>query len=126
MYNYIFWVIYNRNINRNKSKWLSRHNASGVVFFAILVHISLLIAVSKKIFGANLDLEYLTANRSVEIIGVLLCILCVYLYYTKSRIVELENKFLRNNKIVERNNGWIVSLIIFIPLLLIIIMGWER
>ena|ERR1019366_1663898 len=126
MYNYIFWVIYNRNINHNKSKWLSRHNASGVVFFAILVHVSLLIAGSKKIFGANLDLEYLTANRSIEVIGVLLCILCVYLYYTKSRIVKLENKFLSNSKIIERNNGWIVSLIIFIPLLLIIIMGWER
>ena len=38
MYDYIFWVVYRDNINKQKGKWLSRSNASGweLLFITIL------------------------------------------------------------------------------------------
>ena len=57
MYDYIFWVIYNRNINQNKSDWLSRNNASGVVFFSLFIHLMVVLQIIKKIFSNSLNLE---------------------------------------------------------------------
>jgi hypothetical protein len=124
MYNYIFWTVYNRNISRNKGEWLSRQNASGVVFFAIFIHLFFIIEIIKR-FWFNLDLKYLTENTGISILGVFFFILVTYLYYSKSRIAKINYKYSKNQKIVERSNGWIVLLIIFIPLLLIIIFGWK-
>lgn len=123
MYNYIFWVIYTRNINRNKGEWLSRHNASGIVFFAILIHTLLFLEISGKWFNSKINLEYLMTNKAFSVLGVLLCIFSIYLYYTKKRITKIENKYCHNKSIEKLNNNWIVLFIIFIPLLTVMIIG---
>lgn len=124
MYNYIFWVIYRRNINRNKDKWLSKNNASGVVFFALFVHIILILTLIKWISGLKPDLSYFTNNRGVGILGVLLCISATYLYYSENRIAKIESKYINSDQ-EKKNNGLIVSIIIFIPLLIIIVLNWK-
>lgn len=125
MYNYIFWVVYNRNINRNKSKWLSRHNASGAVFFALFVHVIFVMECIKAIFKFKPSLEFLTINRVGEGIFFLLCILLTYLFYTENRIAKIVDSH-SNDRKNGMLNGLIVLMLIFIPLCIIIILGWKK
>lgn len=124
MYNYIFWVIYQKNINSEKGKWLSKNNASGVVFFSILVHVALIFQLSKTFFGVTPALQYITTHKGLEIIIGLLCIGVVYLFYSENQIAKLEEKY-ANNEALNDYGGWVVFLVIFIPLILIIVMGWK-
>ena len=124
MYSYIFEVIYKRNISRDKSTWLSRHNASGVVFFALVVHAAFLLEIIKTLFGVKIDLGFLTNNRGIEVVLFLLCMAGIYLYFNENRITKIENKFLADGKI--KNNGLVVFLVIFVPLLIVIALGWKK
>ncbi|PZX59121.1 hypothetical protein [Hydrotalea sandarakina] len=125
MYDYIFWILYSRNINRNKGEWLSRNNASGVVFFAIFIHIAFFIQIIKKIVGSKSGLRIINFNSTILIVVFLLCILCVYLYYNKYRIARIERKYKNSNSAYIKFGGWIVAILIFVPLLIIIILGWK-
>jgi hypothetical protein len=122
MYNYIFWVIYNRNINRSKSEWLSRNNASGVVFIALLVHLLLVVQIIKRLFSVSLRGK-IELNKGILGIVFLLCILFVYLYYPKSKVAKLDEKYRANESVYVQNGGWIVAALVFIPLGLILILG---
>jgi hypothetical protein len=122
MYNYIFWIIYNRNTNRSKSEWLSRNNASGVVFIALLVHLLLVVQIIKRLFSVSLRGK-MELNKGILGIVFLLCILFVYLYYTKSKVAKLEEKYRANESVYVQNGGWIVAALVFIPLGLILILG---
>lgn len=126
MYDYIFWVLYSRNINRNKSEWLSRNNASGVVFFSIFIHIVFIIQIIKKLVSSDLGLEKINFDKTVLGIAFLLCILFVYLYYTKKKIIRIGEKYKNSESIYILYGGWIVLAIIFIPLLIVIILGWKK
>lgn len=125
MYDYIFWILYSRNINRDKGEWLSRNNASGVVFFAIFIHIDFFIQIIKKIVGSKSGLRSINFDSTILIVVFLLCILCVYLYYNKYRIARIERKYKNSNSAYIKFGGWIVAILIFVPLLIIIILGWK-
>ena len=122
MYNYIFWVIYSRNINRDKSEWLSRNNASGVVFIALLIHLLLIVQIIKKFFSLNLPGK-IELNKEILSIAFLLCILFVYLYYTKSKVAKLSEKYRANERVYVQNGGWVVAALVFVPLILILLLG---
>jgi hypothetical protein len=125
LYDYIFWVIYNSNLKKDKSQWLSRNNASGVVFFSALVHFLLLLMLLKKFFP-NLSLSIqkfdVKEYRGVSIIISLLCIYLTYLYYSKRRIEIIMTKFSAEK--MYYFNTPLVALIIFVPLIVILIIGW--
>ncbi len=129
MYNYIFWVLYNRDLNRRKkSKTFSRYDASLIVFFTLLVHIAFILEIIKKFFFGffeSLHLDYLTNNKGFEVLLFALLIFLVYKFYTENRIKMIVNKYsgLKWNPTL---NGIIVLVIIFLPLILLIIMGWKH
>jgi len=124
MYNYVFWVIYEGNISRNKSKVLSRWNASCIVFFTVLLHIFLVISVCKRFEIAPLNLEYLTNNTGIEGVFFLLLMIFFYFYYTESRIEKFREKYASRHWSGIINVIFIGSLII-IPLITIIILRWK-
>ncbi|RWZ84326.1 MULTISPECIES: hypothetical protein [Hydrotalea] len=126
MYDYIFWILYRRNINRNNSEWLSRNNASGVVFFAIFIHVVFVILIIKKLVRSNLGLESINFDKGILGVSFLLCILLVYLYYTKNKIAKIGKKYENRDSAYIEFGGWIVAALIFIPLLIILIIGWKR
>lgn len=122
MYRYIFWIVFSRNINRNKSEWLSRNNASGVVFIALLVHIMLVAQILKRLFSIGFH-EKIGPNKGVLTILFLLCIFLVFRYFTKARIAKLEEKYQGNENWYVEYGSWIVATIIFIPLLVFLLLG---
>lgn len=121
MYNYIFWIIYNRNINRDKSEWLSRNNASGVVFFAIFIHIAFLFVVIDKLLKFRHTTNFISSNKGLVFIIILLFMLFTFLYYNKERITAIERKY-SNREGLTQYGGLIVASLIFVPLLFIIIL----
>jgi hypothetical protein len=122
MYDYIFWVVYKDNINKNKGNWLSRSNASGVVFFAAIMHVFLIISICKKFSIANISLKYLTSHRELEwIIGLLLMALTFY-YYSENRANGVLEKYSSNLR-SKWANRLMVALLILLPLLCIIILN---
>ena len=119
MYNYIFWVIYQKNINNNKGEWLSRNNASGVVFFTVFIHIAFLISIIEKIIHYKRN-KNIKANRSLEVFIIIIFLLLTNLYYNKKRVIKINNRYSNIEK-----NGYesaIVASLVFIPLLLFIII----
>jgi len=63
MYGYIFWVIYEKNKLQDKSDWLSRNNASGIVFFALLLHFLLVVQLAEVFLREKLLPLALTSNK---------------------------------------------------------------
>ena len=122
MYNYIFWIIYKRNIENDKPEWLSRNNASGVVFFASAIHIMFLIECLKKFWGIDVYIGFISEYKSISVIAILLCIFLVYRFYTKNRI----NKICMRYSSKYKGNGWLIAAIIFIPLIIIMILTNKK
>jgi hypothetical protein len=124
MYNYIFAAIYQWAIHKGKGQWLSKQHACNGVTFALLTHISLILEILKIVLGnefVNLSL----LKKTVLIGGIIFLFAAVRLFYTKIRIQNIQNKYLANNK-VSKGSGWLVFSIIFIPLIVLIFVGWQR
>lgn len=49
MYNFIFWIIYSRQIEKGRSHGFARYNAVLAVAFALIVHMCFLVGIYKKI-----------------------------------------------------------------------------
>ena len=90
----------------------------------MFVHIILLLEIAKQYFGLNLSSYLFTNNKSIELLLFSLCIAIVYWYYSEKRILKLETRYAENDSIIYYG-GWVVSLLIFVPLLLILIIGYE-
>ena len=125
MYGYIFWVIYERNRLKDKSEWLSRNNASGVVFLALFIHVVLVIQVVKAFYGRKTLPKYLHVNNAILTIIFLGSIYLVYLYFTKDRIAKLQRKYETKEGILTDNGALIVALLIFVPLVTVVTLGWT-
>src|ERR1700722_3850131 len=98
MYDYIFWVEYRRNLDRHKSHWLSRNKAGGVVFIALLLHFLLVYELLHIWFGTKINFAFITTNKQFGILGALIGILVVYLYYNKKRIGQINRKRSKNGR----------------------------
>ncbi len=125
MYGYIFWIIYERNKLRDKSDWLSRNNASGIVFFALLLHFLLVTQLVETFGNRKILPSALTNNKGVLTLLLLACMVLVFLYFTDDRIKKLRRKYEGKDSILCDNGGFIVALLIFIPLVAILVIGWT-
>ena len=124
MYNYIFWVVYDGNRNRNKSITLSRWNASGVVFFAALMHIGLPIAICMKYKIVPMSLAFINGNHFVGVAFFLFLIFLIERYYSEKRIKKLSEKYAKRS-LSGLVDVLLITALIVIPLIAIIILRWK-
>jgi len=122
MYNYVFAVIYNWAIRKGKGQWLSKQHACNGVTFTLLTHLALILAIVKRYFGTKLD-QFASMEKSSIIIGVVLFFIAVRLFYSKKRIQKIESKYIAREKL--KKGGRLVLSLIFIPLVALIIIGWQ-
>jgi hypothetical protein len=124
MYGYIFWVIYEKNKLRDKSDWLSRTNASGIVFFALLLHILLVLQIVNVFYYGRKTLPASwNVNKGILFVLALVSLALVCLYFNKERIKKLQRKYESKDSILNENGGFVVALLVFVPLIAIIVMG---
>ena len=118
MYNWLFFKVYNYFKNKNNDDPL--FNSVGLVFFAQIVHISLLILIFSKIFDFKIP-AFSTDNSTNKMLllpfmGVLLVL--TYFYYKRK---VNKNNFKNNDKPISLYKLiLIIFLVIFIPLYFII------
>ena len=124
MYNYIVAVIYNWAIGKGKGHWLSRQHACNGVTFALLIHLPLTSGLLKNYFETKFG-RFVSIEKSSIIIGVVLFFLAIRSFYSKKRIQKTEIKYGTTAQL-KKGSGWIVFSIIFIPLLVLIIVFWQR
>ena len=124
MYNYIFATIYKWAIGKDKGKWLSKQHACNGVTFALITHLGLLFEFFKKGSGIRFN-KFASIEKNSIVIAIVLLFLAVRLFYTKIRINRIESKYIDTGKI-GKNGGWFVFAVIFIPLFILIIIGWRR
>lgn len=128
MYNFVYYVLYKRNLKDGKGS--ARYNGSLIVAVTLMIHIGLLIAIMKKIFLSNVNWKYISEitkeYKAIEIMLIVLFILSVFLYYTKTRSEKVFNYYSQNVKHKKLTDGIKVLLIIFIPLITMMIIGWKK
>ena len=76
----------------------------------------------KRYFGTKLD-QFASMEKSSIIIGVVLFFIAVRLFYSKKRIQKIESKYIAREKL--KKGGRLVLSLIFIPLVALIIIGWQ-
>jgi len=123
LYDYIFWVIYSANLEKDKGEWLSRHNASGIVFFSFIVHILLLFTILKKYLNIIVDAKVWNASKWVVYPLTLICITMIYFYFSRRKIDRIMIKFSKDK--TYHINKPLVALIIFVPLIACFVIGWR-
>src|ERR1017187_9870533 len=125
MYNFIYFVLYKGNTK--DGSFIARFQASLIVFISLVIHFAFLAVIIKKIsykYFEYLPLDILTKNKVIEIIIFLIIQFCIYFYYNPARIGKIMNKYAMKTSSV--NNTIITLVIIFLPLTLLILIGWKR
>lgn len=106
-------------MQKNKGAWLSRFNASAVVFFSAFIHIALIIAVLEKMVSYKQHTNIVSSNKWCFILIFFAIIFAVFLYYNPKRVERIENKF--SKKDISLGDVAVASLVL-IPLLGVIIL----
>lgn len=120
MYSFIFYFLYKANIKDGPST--AKFQACLITFFAIFLHVGLLIAILKKVFMKQFESSGISTwfnnNKSIYLLILLLSLFFLYNYYNKERIEKILNKYPdkpKSNKLV----GIIkVLAILLIPIIL--------
>jgi hypothetical protein len=120
MYSFIYFVIYNQQIQRGKSESFSRYNGSLIVSLAFGIHIMFILAIIKKIRSYFFNLDFFTETKNTLTPFVFILMISTFFYYNKNRTDKILVKYSAIEKPLSQPNIFKVICIIFIPLAFII------
>jgi hypothetical protein len=124
MYNFIFYVIYCQQIQKEKGEAFARYNGSLIVGLAIFMHICFFAVVLKKVLSHFYEIDFVVLNKGIWLIPVLFFFTLVFIYYNKERTQKILNNRYSENLNPTRTSNYIkVLCIIFIPLVIIIALS---
>lgn len=117
--------------NLRDGKKYGRFNGSLLVFITLIIHILLLLEVIKFFvnpLGRFPSLNYLTIHRLFEIFVLITIMLGTYFYYNEKKIERIVDKYQLSQVTNQQSkSGYIFfTSIFFIPLLLLLLIGWKR
>lgn len=119
MYSFIFYVLYKANIK--DGQFTAKFQACLITFFAIFLHLALVLAILKKIFIKQFESSGVSLwfNEHKEIYLLILALLgfFLYMYYNKDRIEKILSKYSTVSK-SKLENGLKVIGILLIPIIL--------
>lgn len=121
MYDFVFFLIYSQQKQKNRSDTFSIYNGSLIVSLAVFVHICLIFAIYRKIFlpaGEGYGIGNKTGNKFITI----LVMIAIFLYYNKRAAIVL-NKYDGNLLPVSTLNVLKLVLIVFVPLAMVAILS---
>ena len=118
MYNFVFYLIYSQQKQKNRSDAFSRYNGSLIVAFAMIVHIALILSLYRKIF-LPVGEGYGSGNNKLQLTVIVMSVLlAAYLYYNQKRTEQIIKKYDGNLLPVNAKNVIVLVIIIFIPLII--------
>jgi hypothetical protein len=123
MYDFIYYVIYNQQLEKGKSLGFSRYNGCLIVAFTIWVHILFLFALLKTIFIEWFRSHIGKSNHAITGLFFVGVFGLVFYHYNIKRTEAILNRYSNGmNPTSVSNYGKVIG-ILFIPLILIAILA---
>lgn len=123
MYNFIYYVIYNQQLEKGKSPGFSRYNGCLIVALALIIHMMFLFAITKSIILHWFEKHFRKIETWNVPIFVITIFIIVFSYYNKEKSEKILNKFSNYLNPTRTINYMKIMLIMFIPLLIAIILS---
>ena len=123
MYNFVYYVIYNQQIQKGKSEWFSRCNGAGVAALSATMHGMFLISVTRRIVFKYLRIS--TENKDwgfVYWVSAIIFALTFWWFNSAKRTQLINDKLLTDKDPSRNGNIFKVLAILVIPVILIMIM----
>ena len=122
MYDFVFFLFYSQQIQKNRSEGFSRHNGSLIASFAIFIHIALIFAVTRKIIFPSGEGYGLINPTLVKVMPIAILIVGFF-YYNRNRSNIILKKYNGNLLPVNTANVLKLILIVFVPLTIAAILS---
>jgi hypothetical protein len=124
MYKFIHYFIYNQQLQKGKSEAFARGNGSLVAALAIVLHLELIFAITRKILSNYYTISF-TRKEYQFILYALLGIMALSYYWFNSvkRTQRIMDKLVTDRDPTRTGNVIKVIAIIFIPLIISIILA---
>ncbi len=122
MYNFIFYVLYEANIE--DGKFTARFQATLVTFFALFIHLALIMAICKRVlisreaFDSSGIADWFNKNKGMYVLVTVALIGFVYKYYNNRRIENLLEKYGAISRPTKKSSVLKILLIILLPIIL--------
>jgi len=123
MYNFIFYVMYHRQLKMDGDKVFARYNGAFIVFFALLVHLVLLGAIFRKFYLHCYGIDMYINNKAIIALFVIGFMILTCLYYNKKRAERVLSAYSSDLDPVRSGNIVKVVSILFIPLAVAIFLS---
>lgn len=125
MYDFIFYVIYNQQLQKAKSQKFARYNGSLIALVTFFFHIFLLLTIIKFFGNINITIFglLLKENRFLEVGFLVVCLGVAYYFYNDKRIERISNKYVNSGNPTSRINYLKVILLMFVPLILFFVLA---
>ena len=121
MYNFIYYVIYNQQKQKNRSESYSRFHGSLLAWFAMFFHILLLIAIIRKIllvyYNISIPRKYLNFLYFLPGPSYL-----ISFWYRSNKVTQkIMDKFLTDKDPARDSNLFKVAALIFLPIIIMFV-----
>jgi hypothetical protein len=83
MYDFVFFIIYSQQLQKNRSETFSRYNGSLIASLALLIHIGFIYAIIRKVFFKEGGGYGVLGQVSTKIIPILILILGFFIITSK-------------------------------------------
>jgi uncharacterized membrane protein len=124
MYKFVYYFIYNQQLQKGKSEAFARGNGSLVAALAVVLHLELLFTLIRKVLSNYYSISF-NKKEYQFILYALLGIFALSYYWFKSvkRTQRIMDKLVTDRDPTRTGNVIKVIAIIFIPLIVIIILA---
>lgn len=120
MYNFIYYVLYSANIK--DGKFTARFQASLITFFALFVHIALVLSVLKRVFRENYEnsgmQSWFNSHKSLYLLIMAVFVFLTFKYYNEDRITKILDRYKEEAYPTRPINVIKVILILLIPIVI--------
>lgn len=120
MYNFIFYVLYFANIKHGR--FTARFQASLITFFAIFVHVALVLAVLKRIFRENYEKSgiqnWFNSHKSLYLFIMAILVFLTFRYFSEERIAIILDQYKEEAYPARPINVIKVIMILLVPIVI--------
>lgn len=127
MYNFTYFVIYNQQIQKGQSETFSRYNGILLVWLAVIVHLSFIGLIIKKIISRFYGYAFVL-NKGTYLPIIISFLTPIIFYYNRQRTDQILKMYSGQGSPTKASNFIKVLSIIFIPLIIGAILSkkWLR
>ncbi len=123
MYDFIYFIIYQQQIEKGKSLGFARYNGCLIVGLTVIIHLMLLFSILKTIFSDWFTHHLGKVSEGTNLFFTIAIFCLVFYYYNARKTKRVMNKYAGKVKQKKIFNLLKITVIIFIPLMIEIMLA---